>query len=217
MAILSEMLTSASTRPMASSISMPCLSIRSANASSIGGLANWKWPLSVSMPPSSMRAASLGIGTPARSMISLTISQQEVLDSSHRNTPAFDHPPVGEWWSTTRAGAKPSGALICSGDDVSTTTTSSKPSPSPSRAVASILPRTILDTRSRPSGANTAQPGKHLAMAYAEPTASMSALPWTSTALVRPEDSTPIALPTSSSLICRPLASARICSVRGRL
>ncbi len=157
--------------------------------------------MSVSMPPSSASAASLGISAPAASMTSLTISQQDARDSSQRTTPAPPHLPVGVWWSMTTSALNPSGARICSGDDVSTTTFMSKPSPYPSRTAVSSFVAAILATLSRPSGAKTAHPGKHLAMAYADPNASMSALPWTITALVRPSES---AFTTSSRIIFSP-------------
>ena len=54
----------------------------SAKAGSMEGLANWKCPLSVSMPPRSIRPMSLVMTMPAESISSLTISQQEVLVSS---------------------------------------------------------------------------------------------------------------------------------------
>ena len=82
MAILSDMLTGAWVSSIASSISMPHLLMMSANAGSIAGLANWKWPLSVSMPPRSISPMSLVMGIPAASMSSFIISQQEVLVSS---------------------------------------------------------------------------------------------------------------------------------------
>ena len=61
---------------------MPHLTMMSENSGSMAGLAYWKCPLSVSIPPSSMSPTSLRISTPAASMICFTISQQEVLVSS---------------------------------------------------------------------------------------------------------------------------------------
>ena len=82
MAIFSDMLTGALVRSMASSMSMEQRTIRSWKLESMDGLAYWKWPLSVSIPPRSISALSRPIPMPARSMMSFTISQHEVLESS---------------------------------------------------------------------------------------------------------------------------------------
>ena len=82
MAILSDMLTGARTRSMASSMSIEHRSIRSEKHLISAGRANWKCPLSVSMPPISISATFLSILLPAKSMSSLTISQHDVRESS---------------------------------------------------------------------------------------------------------------------------------------
>ena len=61
---------------------MPHLTMMSENTGSMLGLANWKCPLSVSIPPRSISPMSLSISRPAASMSSLTISQQDVRVSS---------------------------------------------------------------------------------------------------------------------------------------
>ena len=159
------MLTPACTKPMASSMAMPCIDMSSENAFSSFALANWKCPLSVSIPPMSISATSLGISIPAVSMRSLTISQQDERPSSQKNSSTSSHLPVGLWWSTTMSAWNPSTGHSCSGEEVSTTTMRSNPSPNPSRTAVSVFAATIFDTRSSPSGANMAHPGKHLAMA----------------------------------------------------
>ena len=82
MAILSDMLTGACVSVMASSISIPHPTMTSWNTGSMLALAYWKWPLSVSIPPRSIRPVHLSMTFPAESSSSLIISQQEVLLSS---------------------------------------------------------------------------------------------------------------------------------------
>ena len=82
MAILSDMLMGASVSVIASSISIPHPTIMSWKAVSMPARAYWKWPLSVSIPPRSIRPVHLSTGFPAESRSSLIISQHEVLLSS---------------------------------------------------------------------------------------------------------------------------------------
>ena len=126
MAIFSDMLAWERVRSRASSMSIRHLVMRSAKDTMSPALANWKCPLSVIIPPMSIRAMSRVISFPEASMRSLIISQHDVLPSSQWNMRTWSHLPVDLWWSMTTA----SSGTVCSisnwsGEEVSTTTTCS--------------------------------------------------------------------------------------------
>ena len=81
----SDMLMSILVKLNASSMSRPASSMTSAKSRSISGLENWKWPLSVTIPPARARPMSLSMGAPFSLMTRRTTCVQAVLVRSHRN------------------------------------------------------------------------------------------------------------------------------------